>query len=139
MKLLLLRTHYTEVDSTGFMTINDKHFSWTLEDPVRFTPKKYGITAIPEGIYQVKVTYSPTFKREMPLIIGVPWFSGIRMHGGNTHKNTLGCPLTAKNRSISASGSTIWGSREKELTRRLKASKGKHWIEIINTQMLPMK
>jgi len=71
MKLLLLRTHYTEVDSTGFMTINDKHFSWTLEDPVRFTPKKYGITAIPAGIYEVRVTYSLRFKREMAQIMGV--------------------------------------------------------------------
>lgn len=132
MKLLLPRTHYTNTETQGILLINNKFFGYTLEDPVRLTPKIKGNTAIPAGLYKVVVTYSPKFKRDMPLILNVPNFRGVRLHGGNTHKNTHGCPLLAKNKGKGM----IWGSLEKELTRRLKACKSEIWIEIINTSEL---
>lgn len=132
MKLLLLRTHYTDKETQGILLINGKYFAHSLEDALRFTPKIPNYTAIPSGVYKVKVTYSPKFKRDMPLILNVPNFLGVRLHGGNTHKNTSGCPLIAKYKGKGK----IWGSMEKELTRRLKACKSEIWIEIINTQEL---
>lgn len=136
MKIVQLRDFYTETDTLALVLLNSKFFSYCLEDKVRHTTKQYGATAIPAGVYEVRVTYSPRFKRMMPLIVGVPGFSGIRIHGGNKAKHTLGCPLYAKNRTLKAEHNMIWGSMEKELTKRLLASKDKkHWIEIINTQM----
>jgi len=139
MKILILRTHYTESDTSGVMLVNDEFFGYTLEDKVRHTEKVKNHTAIPAGVYEVVVDYSPRFKRLMPRIKNVPNFIGIRIHGGNTHKNTAGCPLVAANRNLAKNRfkeNEIWGSLEKKLTAKIKASNSKAWIEIINTAML---
>ena len=36
---------------------------------------------------------SPKFKKELPLILNVPNFSGVRFHGGNNENDSEGCPL----------------------------------------------
>jgi len=55
--------------------------------------KLAGRTAIPAGRYRVDITYSNRFKRQLPLLMGVPGFAGIRIHPGNTHADTEGCLL----------------------------------------------
>lgn len=55
--------------------------------------KIWGESAIPYGIYKVVVTYSPAFKKRLPLLLDVPHFEGIRIHAGNTLKDTAGCLL----------------------------------------------
>lgn len=59
--------------------------------------KKAHITAIPTGLYEVTYTYSSKFKNRMPLLNNVPGFTGIRIHSGNTAKDTDGCLLVGKN------------------------------------------
>ncbi|MBQ5982086.1 MAG: hypothetical protein IJL54_07970 [Prevotella sp.] len=59
-----------------------------------------GKSAIPEGRYPIVITYSPTFKKWLPLLLGVPNFSGIRIHQGNTVKDTLGCILVGENKQV---------------------------------------
>lgn len=59
--------------------------------------KKPGVTAIPTGKYKVTITYSPKFKRELPLVNDVPAFSGIRIHPGNLAADTDGCLLIGRN------------------------------------------
>lgn len=63
-----------------------------LEDCVR-GEKIAGKTAIPAGTYEIIISYSNKFKQHMPLLLNVPGFAGIRIHPGNTHKDTEGCLL----------------------------------------------
>ena len=81
----------------------------TLEDAFRLLPKVcpntpkgssceckekvYGKTCIPNGTYTVVLSYSNRFKRILPELLNVPHFLGIRMHAGNSSKNTDGCLL----------------------------------------------
>lgn len=101
----------------GDLFINGEFFCYTLEDEKRADGLKvYGETAIPTGTYNVLLTKSNRFKRLMPLLIDVPMFRGIRIHGGNTSKDTLGCILVAFNTDYKK----IWGTAEKYLTKELK-------------------
>ena len=50
---------------------------------------------IPEGNYPVSVTFSPRFKRILPLIGNVPGHSGIRIHRGTKPEHSKGCILVS--------------------------------------------
>ena len=60
--------------------------------------------AIPEGRYAVVITYSPKFKAWLPVLLGGPdfnhLFKGIRIHAGNTAKDTQGCILVGRNQIV---------------------------------------
>ena len=60
--------------------------------------------AIPEGEYKVSMTYSPKYKTQLPLITGDSRFNslwqGIRIHAGNTAKDTQGCILVGENKIV---------------------------------------
>lgn len=64
----------------------------TLEDRVRPEGEKvYGKTAIPEGAYEMVLSYSPRFKKILPEILNVPNFTGIRIHSLNKAEESEGC------------------------------------------------
>ena len=50
---------------------------------------------IPVGTYPVSVTFSPRFKRMLPLIGNVPGRSGIRFHRGTKPEHSKGCVLVS--------------------------------------------
>lgn len=94
MELKLNRIFLGSSATIGELLVNDKYLCDTLEDRVRPEGEKvYGKTAIPEGTYEVKLTHSPRFKKILPEILNVPNFSGIRIHTGNSSKDTEGCIL----------------------------------------------
>lgn len=92
--MLLERTWCGPKCTIGTLSIEGRNECFTLEDVVRADGVKvYGETAIPSGTYQVIVSYSQRFKRDLPLVVDVPGFTGIRIHPGNTAEDTDGCIL----------------------------------------------
>ena len=61
--------------------------------------KIYGRTAIPTGTYPVVLTYSAKFRQTLPLLLRVPYFEGVRIHAGNSAKDTAGCILVGRRTS----------------------------------------
>ena len=92
--------------------------SVSMETVLR-SPKKCKLLkpfAIPEGRYPVVITYAEKFKQWLPILVGVPMFNGIRIHVGNTAKDTIGCILVGENRKKGmVLNSTKWVNRVKEL------------------------
>lgn len=108
MKLTVKRIFNNDKYSIGRLFIDGVYECDTLEDPVRDLNKDgdsndagegkiWGNTAIPYGTYKVSITYSNRFKRELPLLLNVPHFEGIRIHPGNDAVDTHGCILVGKN------------------------------------------
>lgn len=71
--------------------------------------KVYGKTAIPSGEYLITMTYSPKYKRNMPLVNNVKGFDGIRLHSLNKPEDSLGCIGFGKNDKVGwISNSRYW-------------------------------
>lgn len=94
MQLTLIRTYYT-TSTEGELYINGEFFCNTLERPLKQYDKVCK-GCIPEGIYEVEVTMSPRFKKDLPLLKNVPNFEGIRIHGGNKIDDSEGCILVGE-------------------------------------------
>lgn len=111
MKLKLKRIAFKPTYTIGRLFVDGKYVCDVLEDRDRgltdsmaleeiMRIKKYGETAIPYGTYKVQITYSPKYKKMMPILCGVKGFEGIRIHSGNTSKDTLGCLLVGRNSKV---------------------------------------
>ncbi len=100
MNLKLERQIFTDRSTIGSLFIDGIFECYTLEDIVRAPGIKIpGVTAIPYGNYEVIIDFSNRFARNMPHVLDVPMFEGIRIHPGNTSSDTEGCILlgTLKN------------------------------------------
>lgn len=94
MELTLNRIFLGSSATIGELLVNDKYLCDALEDRVRPEGEKiYGKTAIPEGTYEMVLSYSPRFKKILPEILNVPNFTGIRIHCGNSSADSSGCIL----------------------------------------------
>ena len=97
MKIEVNRIFKASTYTIGELSVNDNYLCDTLEDRVRPEGEKvYGETAIPTGTYTVILSYSNRFKKVMPEIQNVPNFTGVRIHCGNSSKDTEGCLLVGK-------------------------------------------
>jgi len=90
MKLKLARGKATAAAVEGRLYVDDIFECFTVEDKPRDT-KIYGLTGIPVGIYKVIVSVSTRFGKRLPEVLDVPGFKGIRIHSGNSSKDTEGC------------------------------------------------
>lgn len=137
MDLVLERDRRGALDTTGQLYEMPARtwLCYVLEDRVRAGSKVYGETAIPAGRYQVKLTRSPRFGRDLPLLLGVPGFDGIRIHTGNDASDTEGCLLPGLTRELAGGVQRVGRSRDAfaKLMLRIQhaVSFGEQiWIEI---------
>lgn len=91
--LTLIRDVKGDKAILGKLYLNGALVCYTLENASK---------AIPTGVYLVQNSISPKFKRELPLICNsvVSSSRGIRMHRGNTAKDSQGCILVGMGRDV---------------------------------------
>lgn len=90
--LTLVRYTRTEEAILGSLYLNGAFICYTLENSAK---------AIQCGMYAMQNSKSPKFKRELPLLHNakVPASRGIRIHRGNTAKDSQGCVLVGMGRN----------------------------------------
>lgn len=100
MKIEVKRFEYGTNWTIGRMYIDEFYVCYTLEGTHREIPgvpveqwKVPGKTAIPIGTYPVTCTFSNHFQRDLPLLGEVSGYEGVRIHPGNTDRDTEGCIL----------------------------------------------
>ena len=135
MKLILTR-HARRADYTigRLEDENGKKICDTLEPIWRNydggemkIPRK---SAIPEGSYRVVVTKSRRFQKYLPLLVGVPGFEGVRIHAGNTSRDTEGCILVGQNLQV---GKVLWSRITLEKLMKLIENEKEIFLIIKNT------
>ena len=87
-------------------------------------------SAIPEGSYRVVVTKSRRFQKYLPLLVGVPGFEGVRIHSGNTSRDTEGCILVGHNLQV---GKVLWSRITLEKLMKLIENEKVIYLTIKNT------
>ena len=93
MLIKVKRFEFKDTHTVGKMYVDGLYECFTLEDAVRNGTKVIGKTAIPIGTYKLIIDASTRFKQDMPHILDVPDFTGVRIHAGNTSADTDGCIL----------------------------------------------
>lgn len=101
MKLTLIRNRQTGTLILGELFLDGHRLCDTLE-PVGF---------VPMGWYRIALTFSPRFQRPLPLLYHVPGHTGIRIHAGNTLRDTAGCILVG---TLAHDGSSLVNARKAE-------------------------
>lgn len=132
MKLKLVRNKSKGNSTLGSLYIDGIFQCYTLEDVER-PVKIAGETAIPKGTYKIVINMSNRFKIIMPLLLDVPGFLGVRIHSGNTHKDTEGCILVGTSKVDQDIGGTVVNSRTafKELMSKLNSATSNITLEIV--------
>ena len=91
----MIRDKRTEKAILGRLFLGGVVIAYTIENASK---------AIPAGLYNVQNSKSPKFKRELPLLYNatVPAKRGIRIHSGNSWKDSSGCVLVGMSRNCVA-------------------------------------
>ena len=136
MEMILTRIAKRKDYTIGRLSLEGtSHFCDTLEPTWRDYRhggrKIKGCSAIPEGRYAVVISWSPKLKQWLPILLGVPMFSGIRIHAGNTAKDTEGCILVGENlKTGMVLNSRIWLHRLKQKIVEAKDRDEAVWITV---------
>lgn len=119
MELVVDRKWKKQSYTISNLLINGKVFCQVIEDTDRGLKdsmsneqikslKKYGITAIPSGTYEITLDvfsakfgsqsfYQEVCKGKLPRLLNVKGFEGILIHCGNTEKDSAGCLIVGMN------------------------------------------
>ena len=144
MELTLTRIAKQKTYTIGRLAIQEQasdeptaaeYFCDTLEptwrDYAHGDRKVIGCSAIPEGRYAVVISWSPKMQKWLPILLGVPMFSGIRIHAGNTSMDTEGCILVGQNlKPGMVLNSNIWLKRLKDRIIEAKDRGEAVWITV---------
>jgi hypothetical protein len=133
MELVLTRDAFLPTRTLGKLYADNVFECFTCEDKYRnpSEAKVPGETAIPKGRYRVIITLSNRFKRELPLLLNVPNYEGVRIHSGNTEADTEGCILCGSTRNDSGVFSSRIATNNLILKIRNAINSGKEvWITI---------
>lgn len=140
MNIELRRRPSSFASTIGELSVDGIFTAFSLEDVVREIPGKpvssWKIddrTAIPVGRYRVIITFSARFQQDMPLLLDVPGFSGVRIHSGNTSDDTSGCILVGLNVvDDTVTGSHIAFHRLFDQIEKALSQSDKVWITVSN-------
>ena len=139
--ITLRRTEYQLERTFGNFLLNNNPVCLSLEDTVRADAagrgKVPGRTAIPAGRYKVNLTHSARLIKMYFEIMEVPNFTGVRIHGGNTEKDTDACPLTGTKRidnSVIGSQTALKELVKAVLLAFIDDSDKQIFIDVIDTQ-----
>lgn len=110
----------------------------TVEDTVRplvcegqhCTGIVRGQTAILAGTYEIVDTYSPRFKKNVLMLVGVPGFSGIRIHSGNSAEDTEGCLILGNRATPTGVAESNAAMKQFNADVRTALKSGRVWITI---------
>ena len=93
MELRLIREPYKPDATLGTLATPFGNY-FTLERP--WLDNARGISCIPEGTYECRKRWSPSFKRNLYGLLDVPERGDILIHNGSWVTNSLGCILIGK-------------------------------------------
>jgi len=142
MLLTLFRFYASDKDTLGLLYVDGVWKCIILEDEYREV-KVPGETRIPAGKYRVVLEHSPKFSvperynHKMLTIVGVPHFSGIRIHRGVNEAHTDGCPLVGLGFRFELGRARLYDTHKAyailygEVSTRLERGE-EAWIEIID-------
>ena len=103
--LTLVRESRTANAILGRLYHNGGFVCYTLENRAK---------AIPAGQYTIENSKSPKFKRELPLVYNdstVKPKRGVRIHAGNTWKDSTACVLVGMGRGLKEGEDSLTDSR----------------------------
>ena len=120
----------------GTLYVGMHFYGYTCEDTDRHLEdnpeaKVNGQTAIPVGRYRLTTSLSKRFGKILPILVCVPGFTGVRVHGGNTAADTEGCILLGRVRTVC--GVANCADRVQaliELITATEAEGGECWITV---------
>jgi hypothetical protein len=129
MELQIKRTDFSEESTIGELWVNGVFECYTLEDKVR-PVKIAGKTAIPSGRYEVIINFSQRFQKQLPLLLNVSNYEGVRIHSGNTAANTEGCILVGETKTDNFVGESRWAFNRLFEKLKVAAETEKIFLEI---------
>lgn len=154
--LTIDRLIFTDNSTIGDFCMDGEKFCFVLEDTCRAPGVKIaGETAIPPGLFEIRMEHSPHFGCDMPFLFNealgvsrepyrkdkkVPFlFEDVMLHFGNLPTDTRGCPLVGMRHGVDVvyDSKTAFQKLLPEILKRLK--EGKLYLRIFGGRPLEAK